>query len=72
MQPITDSSAIPHLLTKTLIRKHFLPAGERTLDRWISNGLFPRADIALGGKVRYWKRETIVTWISSQVAASAK
>lgn len=62
-----DPQAIPALLTKALIRKHFVPAGERTLDRWISCGWFPRADIALGGKVRYWKRQTVEAWIEAQI-----
>jgi predicted DNA-binding transcriptional regulator AlpA len=57
---------IPALLTKTLIRRHFVPAGERTLDRWVSCGQFPRPDIAIGGKVRYWRRETIERWILAQ------
>lgn len=64
-------SAIPALLTKALIRKHYVPAGERTLDRWISSGTFPRPDIALGGKVRYWKRQTVEAWIDSQSRGQA-
>jgi hypothetical protein len=58
-----DGQCIPLLLTKTLIRKYYLPVGERTFDRWISSGIFPRPDIAIGGKVRYWKRETVEAWI---------
>jgi predicted DNA-binding transcriptional regulator AlpA len=61
-----DRQNVPVLLTKALIRKHYIPAGERTLDRWISSGQFPRADIAIGGKVRYWKRETVEAWINAQ------
>jgi predicted DNA-binding transcriptional regulator AlpA len=60
------TAPVPALLTKSLIRQHFVPAGERTLDRWISSGLFPRPDIALGGKVRYWKRETVEAWIETR------
>lgn len=63
-----DSLPIPALLTKALIRKHYVPAGERTLDRWISSGQFPRPDISIGGKVRYWKRETVEAWIEAQAA----
>ena len=62
-QAVADRQIIPALLTKTLIRKHYLPAGERTLDRWVSAGQFPRPDIAMGGKVRYWNRETVKAWI---------
>lgn len=61
-----DRQAIPALLTKALIRKHYVPAGERTLDRWVSSGTFPRPDIAIGGKVRYWRRETVEAWILAQ------
>ncbi len=58
--------APPALLTKQLIRRHYVPAGERTLDRWISAGIFPRPDITLGAKVRYWRRETVEAWIAAQ------
>ena len=64
-----DGGTIPALLTKALIRKHYVPVGERTLDRWISSGRFPRPDIAIGGKVRYWKRKTVEAWIEQNMAA---
>jgi predicted DNA-binding transcriptional regulator AlpA len=56
----------PALLTLPLIRLHYVPAGERTLHRWISSGQFPRPDISIGGKVRYWKRETVEAWIAAR------
>ncbi len=58
-----DRQAPPALLTKKLIVKFFVPVGERTLDHWISAGTFPRPDIAIGGKTRFWRRETIQRWI---------
>jgi predicted DNA-binding transcriptional regulator AlpA len=61
-----DPQVLPQLLTKSLIRRHYLPAGQRTLDRWISAGTFPRPDISIGGKVRYWRRETVEQWIAAQ------
>jgi predicted DNA-binding transcriptional regulator AlpA len=61
---------IPAALTGSLIRKHFVPVGKRTFDRWISGGTFPRADIRMGGKIRMWKRETVLAWLEAQVAAS--
>lgn len=64
--PTNLHAAPPALLTKLLIRRHYLPAGARTLDRWISSGAFPRPDISIGGKVRYWKRETVEAWIDAQ------
>jgi hypothetical protein len=67
-----DRRAIPALLTKTLIREHYIPAGGRTLDRWISSGHFPRPDIAFGGKVRYWKRETVEAWIEARARGGAQ
>lgn len=67
-----DRQAIPALLTKVLIRRHYVPAGERTLDRWISSGAFPRPDIAIGGKVRYWKRETVEAWIRTQAEGGGR
>ena len=62
-----QTDPLPQLLTKQLIRKHYLPAGQRTLDRWISAGQFPRPDISMGGKVRYWRRETVEGWIAAKV-----
>jgi predicted DNA-binding transcriptional regulator AlpA len=62
----------PALLTLALIRKHYVPAGERTLHRWISAGAFPKPDIAFGGKVRWWKRETIEAWITAQTEGGSR
>lgn len=64
----TNPAPIPALLTKRLIRRHYLPVGERTLDRWISSGTFPRPDKSLGGKVRLWLRETVELWVRSNSA----
>ena len=67
-----DRQTVPALLTKALIRKFYLPAGERTLDRWVSAGQFPKPDIAMGGKVRYWRRETIEGWIEAQSSGGGR
>ncbi len=61
-----EQEPIPALLTKNLVRKHYLPIGERTLDRWVSAGQFPRPDLALGGKARFWRKETVEQWINAQ------
>ena len=61
----------PALLTLALIRRHFVPAGERTLHRWISSGAFPRPDISIGAKVRYWRRETVEQWIAERAEGGA-
>jgi predicted DNA-binding transcriptional regulator AlpA len=68
MNNTTDgaSDEPPALLTKSLIRRHFVPVGERTLDRWISSGVFPRPDISVGSKVRLWRREHVEAWIAAQ------
>jgi predicted DNA-binding transcriptional regulator AlpA len=62
----------PAILTMALIRKHFIPFGERTLHRMIAAGAFPRAEISFGGKIRCWRRETIEAWIDAQVASTAE
>jgi predicted DNA-binding transcriptional regulator AlpA len=59
----------PALLTIRMIVEHFIPAGDRTIRRWISSGVFPKADIAIGGKTRFWKVETVESWIESQAAS---
>jgi predicted DNA-binding transcriptional regulator AlpA len=53
----------PELLTKAMIKSFYLPISIRALDRWISVGRFPRAEIALGGKIRYWRKSTVLAWI---------
>jgi predicted DNA-binding transcriptional regulator AlpA len=58
-----EQRTIPALLTLAMIRKHYLPVGERTVFRMISSGKFPKADIGIGTKIRLWKRETIEAWI---------
>lgn len=63
---------IPVLLNKAMIRRFYIPASERTLDRWISSGTFPRPDIAIGGKMRYWKRETVEAWIATWAQGSIR
>lgn len=61
-----SSAERPDLLTMAMIRKWYLPVGERTLHRMISTRRFPRADIANGGKLRFWRRETVEAWIVEQ------
>lgn len=60
------NQTLPALLTLAIIHEHLVPVGTRTLFRWISAGKFPKPDIALGGKVRFWKRETVEAWIDQQ------
>jgi predicted DNA-binding transcriptional regulator AlpA len=60
----------PALLTLALIRKLYLPLGERTIFRMIAAGTFPRADLSMGGKLRLWKRETVEQWIESRTEAA--
>jgi len=61
-----ERAALPVLLTKRLIRRHYVPVADRTLSRWISSGRFPRADIAVGGKIRLWKKASVENWIAEQ------
>jgi predicted DNA-binding transcriptional regulator AlpA len=58
-EAVADRQAIPALLTQQLVRKHFLPLGERTFWRWVSTGQFPKPDLIFGGKSRFWKKETV-------------
>lgn len=59
----SSSSSPPELLTLSMIRMHYIPLGLRTLFRMIAIGSFPKADIAIGGKTRFWKRSTVESWI---------
>lgn len=58
------------LLTLAMIREEYLPLGERTVFRLISSGKFPRPDVAIGAKIRLWRRETVERWVATQSAAS--
>ena len=53
------------LLTKAEIRKHFLPMGERTLDRLIAGGKFLQPDKSIGAKIRLWRVDTVLRWIDA-------
>lgn len=61
----------PELLTQKLVREFFLPVGERTFFRMVSAGDFPPPDIAIGGKQRYWKRQTVQGWIEARAGKAA-
>jgi predicted DNA-binding transcriptional regulator AlpA len=52
-----------------MIRRLYLPIGERTLFRMMAIGTFPKADVRIGGKLRLWRRATIEQWIATQVDA---
>jgi predicted DNA-binding transcriptional regulator AlpA len=69
---LPDADMPPALLTLALIRRHYVPAGGRTLHRWISSGRFPRPDISIGAKVRYWKRETVEAWIDNHTKGGTR
>ena len=62
--PDTDhNTEPPALLTLAMVRRHYVPLAERTLQRMVSTGAFPAAEVRIGGKVRLWRRETIEHWI---------
>ena len=61
---------IPALLTLELIRRLFLPLSRRHLQRMLSAGEFPRADVAMGQRIRLWRRETVEQWIDDNATAS--
>lgn len=63
---MTPAETTPALLTEKMVRAHYLPIGARTLARWISSGQFPKADLALGAKARFWRRESVERWIDAQ------
>lgn len=45
-----------------------LGVSARTIDRWISAGEFPVADVHISGKP-VWRRETIKTWCGAPANA---
>jgi predicted DNA-binding transcriptional regulator AlpA len=67
-----NPAALPATLTMDQIRQFYLPLGKRTLFRMISAGQFPPAEIAIGGKIRLWKRESIEQWLDDQVARGSR
>lgn len=42
-----------------------LDVDPRTLRRLVSSGQFPAADVAVGAKLKRWKRTTVEAWIES-------
>ena len=41
-----------------------LSISERTLRTWIATEFFPDADLVHGGKLKFWKRQTVLDWIN--------
>ena len=66
LESVERGADMPHLLTLQLIRRLYLPIGERTVFRLMATGKFPQADIRIGGKLRLWRRDTIEQWIAMQ------
>jgi predicted DNA-binding transcriptional regulator AlpA len=59
-----------YLPTKMLLRiddiAEMVGIARRTLFRLISQGAFPKADKAIGKKIRLWKPETVAAWIDGR------
>ncbi len=68
MEVETRTDPIPELLNQQMVRRFYLPLAERTFWRWVSAGQFPKPDLAMGGKSRFWKRETVLRWIEERSA----
>jgi len=67
-KPNAESAGPPALLTQQMVRRFYLPLAERTFWRWVSAGQFPKPDLSMGGKARFWKRETVERWIDAHAA----
>lgn len=67
-QEPTRSAVLPELCGTKVICRDVLGSeiSERTLRKLISSGRFPRPDVRLSAKLRFWKRETILEWIEHQ------
>lgn len=59
----------PELLTLKMIRKYYVPLGERTLFRMIAGNEFPKPDVVKGNKIRLWRRSTVQGWIEQNAEA---
>jgi excisionase family DNA binding protein len=60
MKPAVSIALDPLLSIGDLVR--ILNVGRRTLERMISGGEFPSADIRIG-KLPRWRRATLAEWI---------
>jgi predicted DNA-binding transcriptional regulator AlpA len=66
---VTEGAPPPALLTSTLIRRHYLPISKPAFKRWLSAAKFPPAEIRTG-KLHFWRRQTVESWIDAQAAAN--
>ena len=66
MSDKSEKPALPALLTLKMILSDILPVAVRTANRWIASGQFPAADVEIGGKARFWRRETVENWIAEE------
>ena len=70
ISPAAPPGADQPLLNPAAVRR-LLMISPTTMQRWLSSGTLPPADIAIGRRYRAWKRETIDAWIESQRASAA-
>ena len=59
---------LPELCGTKVIQRNVLggEVSERTLRKLISCGRFPKPDVRLSAKLRFWRRDTVLSWIAQQ------
>lgn len=67
--PQADRTTDETLLVDRATVASLLSLSTRTLDRLISTGRFPKADIDHGPKLRRWRRTTVENWCTGEQAA---
>lgn len=59
---------LPELCGTKVIQQHVLggEVSDRTLRKLIACGRFPKPDVRLSAKLRFWRRDTVLSWIEEQ------
>jgi predicted DNA-binding transcriptional regulator AlpA len=67
---MTESHRAPPAADKKLLRPEsvaeVLDISQRTLRTWISTRKFPKPDLVMGEKLKFWRIETVEAWIEAR------
>jgi len=66
MIPYKTAVAQPPLMLKPAQVAAELAISVRTLHRWESAGMFPKADLRMNTGVVRWRRETLMVWLEER------
>jgi predicted DNA-binding transcriptional regulator AlpA len=65
--PLTIAAGDRRLLRADTVAAE-LDVSKRTLQQWVAAEKFPPADLRMGAKLVFWRRETVDAWLDEKAA----